>query len=1251
MDRLVERFSLLIASSQYSADPNDEKIQSSVTITFAHSKAFKAFLEDCVWAFSESPAPAALAPKFLPHIFPMAPPAAKFHIDGDIISYSTEHPPELLNSLVLSTDMALFNLCNYAPAFQTPIPNTGKLCDAGDTKLTSSIWSQDNLFCLPITSIIITLPEKQICLTPIKPGTRFKLACELSKLTIYNKENNDDENMFVLVNSFVELFRLFSANPLFFTLILNGEISAYLTQFGPELSPPLPQFDHITPLPQEHFFFHTEEELNIIHSSIAQSLCLLPNDISISLFGKCAIFIFARHPIEHLTHLESNLVGSESQSGRFEDYFVDPKIQCESLAEYCLLEPELNFIFDKYRRLNLDKFGDHDGSSHDIQLTLKATTPGLLKKSTSQTPFPTDLNSVLYHSKFQADTIPFEQDGNLRPETDLIVPFPSDFRVHQLTPEEVLSYKYLLGKKQQRKGLEEEIKTKSDQFTKLNIALNEVQQHQDFYFALVKRDLNDLDPIQEEIKLATSRQSHISAWSEEKLLFDIKPILETGNYIHLPEDENPLIISNLMKNISRAMAPLASNLMVHLCPVGIPPAALNLFIDKNPYYQNTFLTTSNGDNWLIYPKRHSEVMQKLMDGYLLKPELKDADGLINIGTLGQNAINDYHSYLMQFDLANQQLEQIRTKLGGVESAAIMDFYRQQEHSWRFLHPFINPRDEHEPGVLFCVQGCEKTTFYENFPIFITQCSNPHQPLLASVSICLDCLYLALDDLLKTVIKSSTQLSLVLNQQVLFSTNPMKVEFTQSDEYIHHPSIGSLIFSIFPLILKNNKNPFLIKLSTKLQLFLHSTNRQMNFNHIQKHPKIISTCPEHFHTTQKYIFKGSNACSAIDLSGDACTYRYCNCQAGFFHEGNCNSDIDRDTILTKLTPCCGRAYDFDACNAITCDCGEHFCALCHERCGTDDAHSHLKACKYNEENGFAYDSTPEYREKAFFPAVIFPKLINCYYTLTLMDQKEGYIKFKPELDQYGISEEQFLNECAKAASAPIANALLIVSPCCSIKYEPTENLCTKCQSCPQYFCSSCHSLLKKRSSSCSSCSPVENVEVLKSRIYARQIRQVFNKLDPNSRNSLWVNNRDVLKEVLKTTKDEFFSFYPKIKDLSLRINAILSLETPCCHTPYEPEGGLQYSCPKCQNRPFCVICHMLDGQHHSECNHESSNWRKSHAKMFKKLVILPQLWPIFAEFTTEADKKYLYVQAGIKSHPLEIKFSEIKNPPATGIQNE
>jgi hypothetical protein len=45
-------------------------------------------------------------------------------------------------------------------------------------------------------------------------------------------------------------------------------------------------------------------------------------------------------------------------------------------------------------------------------------------------------------------------------------------------------------------------------------------------------------------------------------------------------------------------------------------------------------------------------------------------------------------------------------------------------------------------------------------------------------------------------------------------------------------------------------------------------------------------------------------------------------------------------------------------------------------------------------------------------------------------------------------------------------------------------------------------------------------------------------------------------------------------------------------------------------------------------------------MFKKLVILPQLWPLFAELDTEADKKYLYDKARIKPH--KIKFSEIEN---------
>jgi hypothetical protein len=358
------------------------------------------------------------------------------------------------------------------------------------------------------------------------------------------------------------------------------------------------------------------------------------------------------------------------------------------------------------------------------------------------------------------------------------------------------------------------------------------------------------------------------------------------------------------------------------------------------------------------------------------------------------------------------------------------------------------------------------------------------------------------------------------------------------------------------------------------------------------------------------------------------------------------DIDRDTILAKLTPCCGQQYVFDGCNAITCDCRKHFCALCHELCETD-AHPHLKECKYNEENRFDYFSKAEYTEKAFFSAVTFPKLINCYYSLPLSDQRQGYIKFEPEFRQFGITKEQFLNECAKTALGPIANGLLIVSPCCSAEYEPTIKFCTKCPLCPLYFCSSCNSPLEKRSSSCRSCPPVENIEILKTRIYARQIRQIFNKLDPHSRNCLWVDKESALIDVLKTNKDEFFSFYPKIKELSLKINAVLSLLTPSSHTPccqrlYAHHRDPQYSCPDCQNTQFCVICHMLDGEHQSECNHGSSNWRKSHTKMFKKLVILPQLSPIFAEFTTKADKKYLYDNSDLvdpKSN-LEIKFKEL-----------
>jgi hypothetical protein len=81
--------------------------------------------------------------------------------------------------------------------------------------------------------------------------------------------------------------------------------------------------------------------------------------------------------------------------------------------------------------------------------------------------------------------------------------------------------------------------------------------------------------------------------------------------------------------------------------------------------------------------------------------------------------------------------------------------------------------------------------------------------------------------------------------------------------------------------------------------------------------------------------------------------------------------------------------------------------------------------------------------------------------------------------------------------------------------------------------------------------------------------------------------------------------------------------------------------------------MLDGQHQSECNHKSSKWRKSHEKIFKKIVILPQLWPIFAELDTEADKKYLYDNSDLadpkpNSLKIQIEFSEIKKAPANNI---
>jgi hypothetical protein len=60
------------------------------------------------------------------------------------------------------------------------------------------------------------------------------------------------------------------------------------------------------------------------------------------------------------------------------------------------------------------------------------------------------------------------------------------------------------------------------------------------------------------------------------------------------------------------------------------------------------------------------------------------------------------------------------------------------------------------------------------------------------------------------------------------------------------------------------------------------------------------------------------------------------------------DIAEQNILTLKCPYCSRAFiDFNACCAILCECGNHFCGLCLEKCDDNtECHKHVMSCKLN-----------------------------------------------------------------------------------------------------------------------------------------------------------------------------------------------------------------------------------------------------------------------------------------------------------------
>jgi hypothetical protein len=72
------------------------------------------------------------------------------------------------------------------------------------------------------------------------------------------------------------------------------------------------------------------------------------------------------------------------------------------------------------------------------------------------------------------------------------------------------------------------------------------------------------------------------------------------------------------------------------------------------------------------------------------------------------------------------------------------------------------------------------------------------------------------------------------------------------------------------------------------------------------------------------------------------------------------------LTNRLNMCCPRCKavfgDFDGCNALTCPCGAHFCAICLQDCGAD-AHSHVRAQHGDLFNKALFEEGRLEREKA------------------------------------------------------------------------------------------------------------------------------------------------------------------------------------------------------------------------------------------------------------------------------------------------
>jgi hypothetical protein len=116
---------------------------------------------------------------------------------------------------------------------------------------------------------------------------------------------------------------------------------------------------------------------------------------------------------------------------------------------------------------------------------------------------------------------------------------------------------------------------------------------------------------------------------------------------------------------------------------------------------------------------------------------------------------------------------------------------------------------------------------------------------------------------------------------------------------------------------------------------------------------------------------TDAAKLKDVRCASCEHRFCFfCsdllkRTVFGHEGKCAMvgvqgcvDFITDDIMNLHCPRCSKVFiDFSNCFAVHCMCNASFCGWCLKDCGDDDAHSHVRHCPKNRENGELF-STPE-----------------------------------------------------------------------------------------------------------------------------------------------------------------------------------------------------------------------------------------------------------------------------------------------------